>query len=69
MTIYRPEPDSVFTVRELIDILKKADPDALIVTGTGLNDCENYIERVVINKAIVGFFTEAEEEDEDDEEV
>lgn len=60
---YRPDPDSVLTVRELIEILSACDPDALIMIGTGLDDCTEYVERVIAQKHTVQLATEPEEAD------
>ena len=64
MKTYRPQPDSVFTVRELISILSKANPDALVIVGKNMNDCEDYIERVVfgVDDPVIGLFTESEDD-------
>lgn len=61
-TTYTPEPDGVFTVGQLIEILSKANKDAYIVVGRGLNDCDDHIERICIADNIVGFFTESADE-------
>lgn len=61
-TIHRPAPDSVFTVRELIDILSTADPDALVISGRTMDDCEDNIEQIVIGGHIVALLTDAHDE-------
>ena len=61
-TTYTPEPDGVFTVGQLIEILSKANKDAYIVVGRGMNDCDDHIERIYIADNIVGFFTESADE-------
>lgn len=62
-TIYRPVPDAVFTVRELIDILSTANPDALVIVGRNMNDCEDNIERIVTGKNVVALLTDRAEEE------
>lgn len=57
-TIHRPNPDSVFTVRELIDILSTASPDALVISGRSMDDCEDNIEQIVIGDHVVALLTE-----------
>lgn len=59
-TIHRPAPDSVFTVRELIDILSTADPDALVIAGRNMDDCEGNIEQIVIGDHVVAMLSPAE---------
>ena len=63
-TIHRPAPDSVFTVRELIDILSTADPDALVISGRSMYDCDDNIERIVIGNHTVALLTEGDDLDE-----
>ena len=58
MKTYRPQPDSVFTVRELIEILSTADPDALVISGHSMDDCEDNIEQIVIGEHVVALLTE-----------
>ena len=60
---FKPIYDDGFTVRELLEILQNADPDALIMIGRNENDCENYLYGVNVGEYLVGFFTEAESED------
>jgi len=62
----RPDDGEILTVRELIEILKECNPDSIIVIGTGMNDCEESIQRVFYNPnekkpGAVGLFTEPEE--------
>lgn len=61
-TIYTPDQDDVFTVGRLIEILSKANKDAYIVVGRGLNDCDGHIERICISDNLVGLFTESTED-------
>lgn len=62
----RPDDDEILTVRELIETLQECNPDDYIIVGTGLNDCEESIRRVIYvpnrkKPGTVGFFTEDEE--------
>ena len=57
-TIHRPMPDSVFTVRELIEILSTADPDAVVISGRNMDDCEDNIEQIVIGDNLVALLTD-----------
>ena len=66
-TIYTPDQDDVFTVGRLIEILSKANKDAYIVVGRGLNDCDDYIGRICISDNLVGLFTEAAEDYDEEE--
>jgi hypothetical protein len=52
-----------FTVRDLLRILKDAEPDALIVVGSDYNNCDNYLYNVNIGSSLVGFFTEPERDE------
>lgn len=60
---FKPMPDSVYTVKELVEILSQANPDALIIIGRNENDCKEYIERVIVSDNVVGFMTETEDEE------
>lgn len=51
-----------FTVKDLLKILKDADPDALIIIGSDDNHCEDHLYQVNTGKHLVGFFTEPAEE-------
>lgn len=74
-TIHRPMPDSVFTVRELIEILSTADPDAVVISGRNMDDCEDNIEQIIIGDNIVAFLTQpdtvddANEDDQNDDKL
>ena len=59
--VYRPDPDSVYTVRELMEILSHADPDALIIVGRHVNDCEDNINEIRIGRTVVGLFTDPDD--------
>lgn len=61
--VYKPMSDSVYTVKELIEILSKANPEALIVIGRNEDECTNYIERVIVSDNLVGFMTEMEDDE------
>lgn len=61
--VYKPMPGSVYTVRELIEILSQANPDALIILGRNEDECTNYIERVIVSDNLVGFMTEMEDDE------
>ncbi len=52
----KPIETDGFTVRELMDLLKDADPDAIIVVGKDVNHCDGYLYGVGIG-TLVGFFT------------
>lgn len=58
MCAYKQVGEDGFTVGELMEILKEADPDALILIGNNPDDCEEYLYEVGIGKYLVGFFTE-----------
>lgn len=57
-TIYLPESDGVFTVRELIDILSTVDPDALVIAGRNVDNCNENIEQIMVSKYLVAFLTD-----------
>ena len=52
-----PELSDGLTVGSLIEILKSADPDALIVIGKNANECDEYLYTVTVSKHLVGFFS------------
>lgn len=58
---YRPDENSVLTVRELMEILSHCPPNAEILVGTGLDNCEEYVERIVVSASNVLFATESNE--------
>lgn len=60
-TVHRPNPNSVITVRELIDILSTANPDALVIGGHNMDDCEYNIERIVVADHIVAMLSDPTE--------
>ena len=51
-----------FTVKDLMEILKDANPNALILVGRDPDDCSNYLYQVITRKSCVGFFTEPDED-------
>lgn len=57
----RPDGNSVFTVRDLIKILSHCPPNAEILVGTGLDNCEEYVERVIVSASNILFATEPNE--------
>lgn len=57
----RPDENSVFTVRDLMEILSRCPPNAEILVGTGLNNCEEYVERVIVSVSNVLLATEPNE--------
>lgn len=54
--------DDGFTVGELIELLKDADPDALIITGRNPDHCDTYLYGVSIGKGLVGLYSDTEEQ-------
>lgn len=58
---YKPVEEDGYTVKELLDILKDADPDSLIIIGRNHNDCDEYLYHITVGSALVGFFTEPED--------
>lgn len=60
---YRSDPEHVCTAADLIRILSTANPDALILVGRGTNDCEDIVERVIINDHTVLLCTEPDDEE------
>lgn len=60
---YRPDENGVFTVRDLIEILQKCPPNAEILVGTGLDNCEEYIERVIVSGSNILFATESSDDE------
>ena len=56
-----PELSDGLTVGKLIEILKSADPDALIVIGKNANECDEYLYTVTVSKHLVGFFSNPDE--------
>ena len=59
--MFIPDSDSVFTVKELIDILSRAEPDTEIVIDRGESttgddeSCIDYIAAVEIGKSLIRF--------------
>lgn len=58
----KPEESDGFTVGDLLTILKDADPNALIVMGSDSDHCDQYLYQIHVNKSLVGFFSNPEEE-------
>lgn len=54
--VYKADIGDSFTVGELIELLRNADPDAEIVVGEDENHPDSLINHVIVEKHLVGLF-------------
>lgn len=63
-----PRKNDVMTVGDLRKMLSGVPDNAEIIAGRGINDCDEYIQTVVVGKYLVGLFTELDKDIAGDEE-
>ncbi len=54
--VYKEDIGDSFTVGELIELLRNADPDAEIVVGEDEESHDDVINHVIVHKCLVGLF-------------